>query len=74
MKKLHAFFKSGCTKMSHFQSHSAAAFKNFMTKSAWLAQSVERVILDLGVVSSSPMLGIELTLKINQRHVGGSVG
>ena len=29
----------------------------------WLAQSVERVTLDLGVMSSGPMLGIELTLK-----------
>lgn len=26
-----------------------------------LAQSVEHVILDLGIVSSSPMLGIEVT-------------
>ena len=27
----------------------------------WLALSVEHVTLDLGVLSSSPMLGIELT-------------
>ena len=31
---------------------------------AWLAQSEEHVSLDLGVVSSSPMLGVEITLKI----------
>ena len=30
---------------------------------AWLAQSVKHVTLDLRVVSSSPMLGIELTFK-----------
>ena len=27
----------------------------------WLAQSIEHVTLDLGVVSSSPTLGIEIT-------------
>ena len=31
---------------------------------AWLAQSVEHVTLDLEVVGSSPMLGVEITLKI----------
>ena len=30
---------------------------------AWLAQLVEHVTLDLGVVSSSPMLGVEVTLQ-----------
>jgi len=29
----------------------------------WLVQSVEHVTLDLGFVSSGPVLGIELTLK-----------
>ena len=29
--------------------------------SAWLAQSVERETLDLGVVSSSHTLGVEIT-------------
>ena len=36
-------------------------------KNAWdarLAQLVEHVTLDLGVVSSSPMLGVEITQKI----------
>jgi len=28
---------------------------------AWLAQSVEHTTLDLGVVSSSPTLGVEVT-------------
>ena len=31
---------------------------------AWVTQLVERVTLDLGVVSSSPTLGVEITLKI----------
>ena len=30
-------------------------------REAWLAQSVEHGTLDLGVVSSGPMLAIELT-------------
>ena len=34
-----------------------------MEGSTWLAQSVEQMTLDLGVVSSSPTLGIEITLK-----------
>ena len=33
------------------------------TKGAWLAQSVEHVTLHLGVVSSSPMLEIEIIKK-----------
>ena len=43
----------------------------------WLAHSVEHVILDLRVVSSSPALGVELTLKklLNRGAcVFGSVG
>jgi len=32
-------------------------------RDAWLAQSVEHATLDLGVMSSSPTLGTELTLK-----------
>ena len=30
-------------------------------KGAWLAQLVEHVALDLGVVSSNPMCGVEFT-------------
>lgn len=30
----------------------------------WLAELVEHAILDLGVASSSPTFGIEITLKI----------
>ena len=32
-------------------------------RSAWLAQSVEHATLDLGIVSLSPTLGVEITLK-----------
>ena len=34
------------------------------TWAAWKAQSEERATLDLGVVSSSPMLGLEISKKI----------
>ena len=34
-----------------------------LTQGAWLAQSVERVTLDLEVMSSSPTWGVKLTLK-----------
>lgn len=30
---------------------------------AWLAQPIEHATLDLGVMSSSPTLGVEMTLK-----------
>ena len=37
-------------------------FRNVLnTWGAWLAQLVEHVALDLGVVSSSPMLSVEIT-------------
>ena len=35
-------------------------------RGTWLAQSVERVTLDLRIVSLSPMLGVEVTLKISK--------
>lgn len=35
--------------------------KNKISWAAWLGQSVECVTLDLRVVSSSPMLGVEIT-------------
>ena len=35
--------------------------KNTFIRGMWLAQLVEHVTLDLGVVSLSPMLGIEIT-------------
>ena len=38
-------------------------------KATWIAQSVEHVTLDLGVMSLSPMLGIELTLKKDGREI-----
>ena len=43
---------------------------------AWLPPSVEQATLDFGAVSSSPMVGIEVTLKKNKilGHLGGSVG
>ena len=43
--------------------------KNGRSKGAWLAPSVEHAALDLKVVSSSAMLGVELTLK---KSSGGS--
>ena len=38
-------------------------YKNIRIEGAWLAQLVEHATLDLGVMSSSSMLGIELMLK-----------
>ena len=38
-------------------------------RGTWLAQSVEFVTLDLGVVSSSPTLGVEFTLKKKKRRL-----
>ena len=40
---------------------STIAIKTILMESAWLAQLVKHAILDLRVMSSSPMLGIELT-------------
>ena len=34
------------------------------SRGSWMAQSVKHAILDLRVVSSSPRLGAEITLKI----------
>lgn len=34
-----------------------------LTTGSWRAQGVERVTLDLGVVDSSPTLGMEITFK-----------
>ena len=34
-----------------------------LAEGTWRVQSVEHVTLDLGVVSSSPMLGVEITFK-----------
>ena len=36
-------------------------FKNRQNRGTWLAQLVEHVTLDLRVVSSSPMVGVEIT-------------
>ena len=36
-------------------------FKVYKCQGAWLAQLVEHVTLDLGVVSLSPTLGVEIT-------------
>lgn len=40
---------------------SLIGFPKTKKRGAWLAQSMQRVTLDLGVVSSSPTLGIEMT-------------
>ena len=39
------------------------SLKNKRLRGAWLAQSVEPATLDLRAVSSSPMIGIEITYK-----------
>jgi len=36
---------------------------------AWLAQLVERKTLDLEVISSSPTLGVEITLKKELKRI-----
>ena len=35
--------------------------KHTLTRSAWLAQSMNHAMLDLGVVSASPMLDVDIT-------------
>ena len=48
----------------HLQLQSFESFgklKKWVSRSAWLAQSGERATLDLGVVGSSLMLGVEIT-------------
>ena len=47
------------TMIYHLSPVRMAEIKN--TKGAWLSQSVEHTILDLGVVGSSPKLGVEIT-------------
>ena len=37
--------------------------KEAIVQGVWLAQSVEHATLDLGVMHSSAMLGVEITLK-----------
>ena len=52
-----------CTYFVNFikRVRSTAIIKNACFRGAWLAQSVEHVTLDLRAMSSSPMLGQELT-------------
>jgi len=38
-------------------------------RGTWLAPLVKHATLDLGVMSSSPMLGVELTLKKKMRNL-----
>ena len=38
------------------------SLKTQVHRGIWLAQSVEHVTLDLGIMSSNPILGVELTL------------
>ena len=44
-----------------------AIIRKFNNRGAWLAQSEERVTLNLGVVSLSPTLGVEITKKNNNK-------
>lgn len=39
-----------------------------MERGGWLAQSVKHMTFDLGVISSSPTLGVELTKKKKRFH------
>ena len=41
-------------------------------RGSWLAQSEEHATLDLGVVSSSPTLGIDVTKKMNLKKILGA--
>lgn len=48
-------------------------FRN-LDRGTWLALSVEHATLDIRVMSLSPMLVLEITLKYFKGHLGGSVG
>lgn len=48
-----------------FRSHSTCKIFTF-TKGILLAQSADPATLDLRVVGSGPLLGVEITLKINK--------
>ena len=49
-----------------------APLKTYPSRGAWLARSVEQVTLDLGVVSSSPALGMEPTENKTKRTQPGT--
>ena len=49
--------------LEHHYSHHWEYIKKIIWWGTWLAQSEEHMSLDLRVVSSSPMLGVEITLK-----------
>ena len=59
----------GRGRRSVFSQHSKTFFNNPLNRGTWLAQSEERVTLDSGVVSSSPTLGVEITLKKKERDL-----
>ena len=50
----------------------AVLFQNAILRGGWLAQWGEHVTLDLGVMGSSPTLGIEIPLK--KHHLEGAPG
>ena len=52
----------------------AVLFQNAILRGGWLAQWGEHVTLDLGVMGSSPTLGIEIPLKntILRGRLGGT--
>ena len=45
-----------------------------LVRTGFLATSVEHVTLDLRVMSSSPMMGIEPSLKRKGGYLAGSIG
>lgn len=46
----------------------AGSLKIRNTRGAWLAQAMEHATLDLWVISWSPMLGVEITLKKKKKE------
>jgi len=44
-------------------------FKSLQKRGSWLGQSEEHATLDLGVVISSPMLGVEITKNIDNKSL-----
>ena len=58
---MYSSVRSTATRLSNMYKGSGVRHFKRSRWGAWLAQLVEHVTLDLGVVSSSPMLGGEMT-------------
>lgn len=44
-------------------SHDTRIKNNLSFRDAWLAQSIDHVIFDIGIMSSSPMMGVKFIKK-----------